>query len=56
MKKGDLETRAKKSVLKIDKKITDIKNLLHDLNMKLCHIIKDKRNYNNMMRGNDYFK
>ena len=33
-----------------------IDNVLNDLGMKLCHIIKDKRSYHDMLRGNDYLK
>jgi hypothetical protein len=56
MSKKDLESRALKSVLKIEKKLTDINNVLRDLSMKLCYIIKDKKNYYNIFHGNDYLK
>jgi len=56
MKKEDLETRAKKSVLKIEKKITDINNVLNDLSMKLCHIIKSQKDFYSLTRRNGYLK
>ena len=56
MTKEDLETRAKKAVLKIEKKITDINNVLNDLSMKLCHIIKSQKDYFSLSRRNGYYK
>lgn len=55
MTKEDLETKAKKAVLKIEKKVTDISNILRDLDMKLCYVIKDKRSYSDMLEGNDNY-
>jgi hypothetical protein len=40
MAKDNLETRVKKSVLKIEKSISGIYNVLTDFNLKLCHIIE----------------
>ena len=40
MAKDNLETRAKKSVIKIEKNVTGIYNVLTDFNLKLCHIIE----------------
>lgn len=40
MAKDNLETRAKKSVLKIEKSVSGIYNVLTDFNLKLCHIIE----------------
>lgn len=54
MNKENLETKAKKAVLKIEEKITDMANILNDLSMKLCYLIKDKRSYHDMLEGNDY--
>ena len=51
MTKKDLETKAMKAVIRIDKKVTDIKNVLHDLSMKLCHIIKYKKDYYFQLEG-----
>ena len=56
MTKEDLETRSKKAVLKIEKRITDISNVLNDLNLKLCHIIKSQKDYYSPTRINDYYK
>jgi len=43
MTKENLETKAKKAVLKIEDKVTDIHNVLYDISSKLCHIIKSYR-------------
>jgi len=40
MAKDNLETRAKKSVIKIKKSVSGIYNILTDFNLKLCHIIE----------------
>ena len=40
MAKDNLETRVKKSVLKIEKSVSGIYNMLTDFNLKLCHIIE----------------
>ncbi len=39
MAKDNLETRVKKSVIKIVKGVAGIYNILTDLSHKLCHII-----------------
>jgi len=54
MTKENLETKADKAVLRIEKKVVDIDNVLRDLSMKLCHVIKYKGNYYNMSEGIDY--
>ena len=41
----NLDTKVMKAVLSIEKKVIDINNILRDINMKLCHIIKYKRDY-----------
>ena len=56
MTKEDLETRAKKAVLKIEKKITNINNILNDLSMKLCHIIKSQKEFYSLTKRNGYYK
>ena len=56
MPKENLETKALKAILKIDKKITDINNVLTDLSMKLCHIIKSQRDYYSLTKRNGYYK
>lgn len=40
MAKDNLETKVKKSVLKIEKSVSGIYNVLTDFNLKLCHIIE----------------
>ena len=45
MAKENLETKAKKAVLSIDDKVTDIGNILRDVSMKLYHVIKYKFDY-----------
>jgi hypothetical protein len=54
MTKENLETKADKAVLRIEKKVIDIDNVLRDLSMKLCHVIKYKGNYYSMPEGIDY--
>jgi len=45
MAKDNLETKAKKSVLKIEKNVMGIYNILTDLSLKLCHMITSMRDY-----------
>jgi len=52
----NLETKTLKTVARIDKKVTDIKNILHDISMKLCHIIKYKKDYYGFVKENEYYK
>ena len=40
MAKDNLETKVKKSVLKIEKSVFGIYNVLTGFNFKLCHIIE----------------
>jgi len=54
MAKEDLETKAHKAVLAIKDKVMDMDNVLRDLSMKLCHIIKYKGNYHSVPEGIDY--
>ena len=56
MVKQNLETRAKKAILRIEKTVTDIANILYDLSMKLCHIIKSRKDYYTLPDRNDYRK
>lgn len=56
MVKEDLETKARRAVLRIEKKVVDIDNVVRDLSMKLCHIIKYKGNYYSMPEGIEYEK
>lgn len=54
MAKENLETKADRAVLRIEKKVTDIGNVLRDLSMKLYHVIKYKGNYYSVPEGIDY--
>ena len=45
MAKETLETKARKAVVKIEQKIDSTNNLLRDIGMKLCHLIKHRRDY-----------
>lgn len=54
MAKEDLETKSRKAVLRIEKKVSDMDNVLRDLSMKLVYIIKSKGNYYSMPEGIDY--
>ncbi len=53
MYKNNLETKAIKSVLNIEKKVQGIYDILADLSSKLCHIIKNSRSYYDMLRGDE---
>lgn len=54
MAKEDLETKAHRAVLTIKDKVMDMDNVLRDLSMKLCHVIKYKGNYYSAPEGNNY--
>ena len=54
MAKEDLETRVKKAILKIEKQVSDISNILRDLSMKLCYIIRGRKSYQDMLEGREY--
>ena len=45
MVKDNLETKANKSVVKIEKNVSGIYNILTDLSLKLYHIITSMRDY-----------
>ena len=51
----NLDSKVKKAVLNIEQKVMDIDNVLRDLSMKLCHIIREKRDqydiYRDMLEG-----
>ncbi len=47
MAKIDLETRCKKAIIDTADKINSIYNTLGDMNMKLCHIIKQNKLFYN---------
>lgn len=54
MVKDDLETRAEKAILYIQGKVTDIYNVLRDLSLKLCHLIKSRDDYYRFPDKDDY--
>ena len=54
MANESLETKAGKAVIRIEKKVNDIDNVLRDLGMKLCHVIKYKGNYHSVPDGIGY--
>jgi len=54
MVKDNLERKALKAVLNIEKKVVDINNILNDLSLKLCHIIKSKQHYHYGGKENGY--
>ena len=45
MTKENLETKTQKAILSISKKQTGIYDVLTDLSLELCHIIKSKGDY-----------
>ena len=54
MVKENLETKAKKAVLRIEKKVAGIYNALRDLSLKLCHMIKSRKDYYGLPDDNYY--
>lgn len=50
----NLETKARKAVLRIEKKVSDMDNVLRDLSMKLVHVIKYKGSFYGTPEGIDY--
>ena len=56
MPNDKLESKVMKAIIHIDKTLCNISNVLNDLGMKLCYIIKDKQNYQDMLHGNEYLK
>ncbi len=58
MPKENLETKSRKAVIRIDKKVNDIGNMLRDLNMKLCYVIRNRKDYSldGGYKANDRYK
>jgi hypothetical protein len=54
MAKNNLETRVKKSVLKIEKNISGIYDILTDFSLKFCHIIERMGDEYKYARPTDY--
>ncbi len=51
---SDVQFALKTAIRMIEKKVNDIGNVLRDLSMKLCYVIKYKGNYHSMPEGIDY--
>ena len=45
MVKDDLETKARKAILRIQETVSAMETVLYDLGMKLCHLIKSRDDY-----------
>ena len=56
MPKENLETKARKAVLNIEDKLTYIGYTLKDISMKLCHLVKEWRDYHKRLERNDYYR
>jgi len=54
MAKEDLETKAHKATLRIDKNTADGVNVLRDLSMKICYLIKKDKGNGYRSEGNNY--
>ena len=55
MAKDNLETRAKKSVIRIEKGVSGIYNVLTDFNLKLSHIIERMGNQYEGSNSSSYY-
>ena len=55
MAKENLETKARKAVIKIEKKVTDMSNVLRDVSMKLCYIIKTYKDDDRLPYKDKYY-
>ena len=45
MTKENLEIKTRKAVVRIEKKVTDMSNVLYDVSAKLCHVINRLKDY-----------
>lgn len=54
MATDDLETRARKAIIRIQETVSDIEAVLYDLGMKLCHLIKSRNDYHRDYDRNGY--
>lgn len=52
----DLETRARKAVIGIEKEVREISNLLRDLNAVVTHALRYKGKYYTLPAGEDEYK
>lgn len=56
MDKENLETRVRKAILRMEKEISGLYNVVRDLSLKLCHIIKSRKDYYSFPDDNHYRK
>ena len=56
MGRDTLERKATRAVIRMDEKVSDICNTLYDINLKLCHIIKNKNAYYDSSKDDYYMK
>ena len=56
MTKEDLETKARRAVLRIEDKVTDVMNVLYDVSSKLSHLIQRGKEYYGQHDGGSYYK
>ena len=56
MKTNITDDKILKTLLRIDDKLSDLVNVIFDINMKLCYLIKKKVDYQDILEGNDYLK
>ncbi len=56
MTKDKLEAKVRKAILAIDNKVTGIYNMLGDLSLKLCHIIKSRSDYYSLPDRSSHYK
>lgn len=56
MGRDTLERKATRAVIRMDEKVSDIRNTLYDINLKLCHIIKNKKAYYESAKEDSYLK
>ena len=56
MTKDNLEDKSRKAVISINEKVNGIYDVLRDLSLKLCHVIKSQRDYYNSSEGHNYYK
>ena len=56
MAKENLETKARKAILRIEDKVTDVRNVLYDVSSKLNHMIERGKEYYSQHDGGSYYK
>jgi hypothetical protein len=56
MVKEDLETKARKAILKIQKQFSELYDVVKDLSFKLCHIIESNKDHYRYIDGNYHGK